>query len=46
VVGHRRTPGLRREEVATLAGLSITWYTWLERYPTWDTSMQRPPHVL
>ncbi|MFD7130195.1 helix-turn-helix transcriptional regulator [Streptomyces sp. NPDC059894] len=31
VVGHRRTPGLRREEVATLAGLSITWYTWLEQ---------------
>ncbi|MHA5048695.1 helix-turn-helix transcriptional regulator [Streptomyces sp. SD15] len=31
VVGHRRTPGLRREEVAILAGLSITWYTWLEQ---------------
>jgi transcriptional regulator with XRE-family HTH domain len=31
VVGHRRTPGLRREEVATLAGLSITWFTWLEQ---------------
>ncbi|WP_031519785.1 helix-turn-helix transcriptional regulator [Streptomyces sp. NRRL F-5123] len=31
VVGQRRTPGLRREEVATLAGLSITWYTWLEQ---------------
>jgi transcriptional regulator with XRE-family HTH domain len=29
--GRRRTPGLRREEVATLAGLSITWYTWLEQ---------------
>jgi transcriptional regulator with XRE-family HTH domain len=27
----RRTPGLRREEVATLAGLSTTWYTWLEQ---------------
>jgi transcriptional regulator with XRE-family HTH domain len=27
----RRTPGLRREEVATLAGLSVTWYTWLEQ---------------
>lgn len=24
-------PGLRREEVATIAGLSITWYTWLEQ---------------
>jgi transcriptional regulator with XRE-family HTH domain len=31
VVGHRRTPGLRREEVATIAGVSITWYTWLEQ---------------
>ncbi|MBL7489966.1 helix-turn-helix domain-containing protein [Frankia sp. AgB1.9] len=30
-LGHRRTPGLRREEVAELAGLSITWYTWLEQ---------------
>jgi transcriptional regulator with XRE-family HTH domain len=29
--GHRRTPGLRREEVAMLAGVSITWYTWLEQ---------------
>jgi transcriptional regulator with XRE-family HTH domain len=27
----RRTPGLRREEVATLAGVGITWYTWLEQ---------------
>ena len=29
--GRRRTPGLRREEVATLAGISLTWYTWLEQ---------------
>jgi transcriptional regulator with XRE-family HTH domain len=29
--GRRRTPGLRREEVAGLAGLSVTWYTWLEQ---------------
>lgn len=29
--GRRRTPGLRREEVAQLAGLSTTWYTWLEQ---------------
>lgn len=28
---HRRTPGLRREEVAMLAGVSLTWYTWLEQ---------------
>ncbi len=27
----RRTPGLRREEVALLAGVGITWYTWLEQ---------------
>ena len=27
----RRTPGLRREEVAQLAGISITWYTWIEQ---------------
>ncbi|MEV0119099.1 helix-turn-helix transcriptional regulator [Streptomyces sp. NPDC050844] len=29
--GLRRTPGLRREEVATLAGIGISWYTWLEQ---------------
>jgi transcriptional regulator with XRE-family HTH domain len=27
----RRTPGLRREEVAHLAGIGVTWYTWLEQ---------------
>ena len=27
----RRTPGLRREEVAELAGVGATWYTWLEQ---------------
>ena len=27
----RRTPGLRREEVALLAGVGATWYTWLEQ---------------
>ncbi|MET9953309.1 helix-turn-helix transcriptional regulator [Streptomyces sp. NPDC006339] len=27
----RRTPGLRREEVASLSGVSIAWYTWLEQ---------------
>jgi transcriptional regulator with XRE-family HTH domain len=27
----RRTPGLRREEVALLAGVGISWYTWLEQ---------------
>ena len=29
--GRRRTPGLRREEVAGLAGVGVTWYTWLEQ---------------
>ncbi|WP_221157222.1 helix-turn-helix transcriptional regulator [Rhizobium lentis] len=27
----RRTPGLRREELAMLAGVGTTWYTWLEQ---------------
>ncbi|WP_158894993.1 MULTISPECIES: helix-turn-helix transcriptional regulator [unclassified Pseudomonas] len=29
--GRRRTPGLRREEVATLARVGLSWYTWLEQ---------------
>ncbi len=29
--GWRRTPGLRREEVAQLSGVGVTWYTWLEQ---------------
>src|SRR5579859_2169143 len=29
--GGRRTPGLRREEVAQLAGVGVDWYTWLEQ---------------
>jgi transcriptional regulator with XRE-family HTH domain len=29
--GQRRTPGLRREEVAALAGIGVSWYTWLEQ---------------
>lgn len=29
--GGRRTPGLRREEVAQLAGVGLTWYTWFEQ---------------
>lgn len=29
--GRRRTPGLRREEVAQLSGISVTWYTWIEQ---------------
>ena len=30
-VNHRRTPGLRREELAQLAGISASWYTRLEQ---------------
>ena len=29
--GRRRTPGLRREEVADLSAVGVTWYTWLEQ---------------
>ncbi|WP_142846071.1 helix-turn-helix transcriptional regulator [Telmatospirillum sp. J64-1] len=29
--GRRRTSGLRREEVAALAGVGLTWYTWFEQ---------------
>ncbi|NQX44304.1 helix-turn-helix domain-containing protein [Paenibacillus tritici] len=29
--GQRKTPGLRREEVSLLAGVSVTYYTWLEQ---------------
>src|ERR1700761_1909300 len=30
-MSRRRTPGLRREEVAQRANVSATWYTWLEQ---------------
>ncbi len=30
-MARRRTPGLRREEVAQRANVSVTWYTWLEQ---------------
>lgn len=36
----RRTPGLRREEVALLAGVGITWYTWLEQGREINASIQ------
>jgi transcriptional regulator with XRE-family HTH domain len=36
--GRRRTPGLRREEVAVAAGLSVTWYTYLEQGRGMDVS--------
>ena len=38
----RRTPGLRREEVALLADVGITWYTWLEQ----GRDVQASPEVL
>lgn len=31
IAPRRRSPGLRREEVAALSGVSVTWYTWLEQ---------------
>jgi transcriptional regulator with XRE-family HTH domain len=36
----RRTPGLRREEVAQLAGVGVTWYTWLEQGRKINASVQ------
>src|SRR5690349_22661627 len=36
----RRTPGLRREEVAMLAGVSPEWYTWLEQGRDINVSVQ------
>jgi transcriptional regulator with XRE-family HTH domain len=36
----RRTPGLRREELALLAGVGVTWYTWLEQGRQINASMQ------
>jgi transcriptional regulator with XRE-family HTH domain len=39
-VGRRRTPGLRREELAQLAGVGTTWYTWLEQGRAITVSVQ------
>jgi transcriptional regulator with XRE-family HTH domain len=36
----RRTPGLRREEVAQLAAVGVTWYTWLEQGRPINASVQ------
>jgi len=47
--GRRRTPGLRREEVATRAGVSVTWYTWLEQErggPPSDAVLERLARAL
>lgn len=40
--GRRRTPGLRREELAARAGISATWCTWLEQ----GRSVQASPATL
>ncbi|MQY26359.1 hypothetical protein NRB56_19240 [Nocardia sp. RB56] len=40
VGARRRTPGLRREEVAQLAGVGVTWYTWLEQGRDINVSVQ------
>jgi len=47
--GRRRTPGLRREEVATLAGISIDYLVRLEqgrRHPTVSERDRRPSPML
>jgi len=38
----RRAPGLRREEVAQLCGMSTTWYTWIEQ----GREVSASPHAL
>lgn len=38
--GRRRAPGLRREEVAQLCGISPTWYTWIEQGRTSAISVE------
>lgn len=38
----RRTPGLRREEIAQLIGVGVSWYTWLEQ----GRDIQVSDHVL
>ncbi|MBX9458897.1 MAG: helix-turn-helix transcriptional regulator [Rhizobium sp.] len=40
--GRRRTPGLRREELAQRAGISATWCAWLEQ----GREVQASPHAL
>lgn len=39
-IGRRRTPGLRRTEVAQLAAVSVDWYTWLEQGRPISVSIQ------
>jgi transcriptional regulator with XRE-family HTH domain len=38
--GRRRTPGLRREEIAQVANVGVTWYTWLEQGRDINVSLQ------
>lgn len=40
--GRRRTPGLRREELAARAGISATWCAWIEQ----GRDVQASPHAL
>ena len=42
VSGHarRRTPGLRREDVSTIAGISSAYYTWIEQGREFDISVE------
>jgi transcriptional regulator with XRE-family HTH domain len=40
--GRRRTPGLRREELAEACGVSLTWITWLEQ----GRDVSPSPHAL
>jgi transcriptional regulator with XRE-family HTH domain len=44
-VNLRRTPGLRREEVAQLAGISVSWYTRLEQGKDVQLSARALAHV-
>ncbi|MFG2776748.1 helix-turn-helix transcriptional regulator [Streptomyces prunicolor] len=44
--GRRRTPGLRREEVSLLSGVSLTWYTWLDQGRDINVSLSPPPQIL
>lgn len=41
-LGRRRTPGLRREELAERAGISATWCAWIEQ----GRQVQASPHAL
>ncbi|MFS0725204.1 helix-turn-helix domain-containing protein [Paenibacillus sp. 1P07SE] len=43
--GRRRTPGLRREEVAYLAHVSVTYYTWLEQGRETNPSPEVLSHI-